>query len=245
MSLGIIGGTGLTELNGLAVEKEKTLKTPFGAPSAPFVIGKFRGEKVIFLARHGRPHKIPPHMINYRANMWGMKKLGATRILSVMAVGGITKKMKPMRIVIPDQIIDYTYARKHTFFAKNLKEVTHIDFSHPYTPALRNDLIREAKKKKIKVVKTGTYGCTQGPRLESGAEILRMQSDGCDVVGMTGMPEAALAHELNLDYAGMAIVANWAAGKTDSEITMEDIHYYLAEGMKSAMLILSGFIRSE
>jgi 5'-methylthioadenosine phosphorylase/5'-methylthioinosine phosphorylase len=173
-----------------------------------------------------------------------MKKLGVDQIISVMAVGGITKKMKPMRIVIPDQIIDYTYARKHTFFAKNLKEVTHIDFSHPYTPALRNELIKVARKTKIKIVRTGTYGCTQGPRLESSAEILRMEFDGCHVVGMTGMPEAALAHELNLDYAGIAIVANWAAGKTAAEITMEDIHYYLAEGMKSAMKLLSGFIKT-
>ncbi len=245
MSLGIIGGTGLTQLNGLQVIKEKTLKTPFGAPSAPFVIGKFKGEKIIFLARHGKPHRIPPHQINYRANIWGLKKLGVDEIISMVAVGGINKSMKPMHIAIPDQIIDYTYARKHTFFVKNLKEVTHIDFTHPYTPSLRRSLIKAAKKRNIKVTPTGTYGCTQGPRLESAAEILKMERDGCDMVGMTGMPEVALARELNLDYATIAIVANWAAGKSNADITMADIHYYLAEGMKSAMKILSNIVDSK
>ncbi|MCK4493047.1 MAG: S-methyl-5'-thioadenosine phosphorylase, partial [Methylococcales bacterium] len=135
--------------------------------------------------------------------------------------------------------------RKHTFFVKNLKEVTHIDFTHPYTPSLRRSLIKAAKKRNIKVTPTGTYGCTQGPRLESAAEILKMERDGCDMVGMTGMPEVALARELNLDYATIAIVANWAAGKSNADITMADIHYYLAEGMKSAMKILSNIVDSK
>ena len=244
MSIGIIGGTGLTEIKGLKITGQKKIKTPFGKPSAAYVIGKLKGKKVIFLARHGNPHRYPPHKVNYRANIWGFKKLGVKHIISIAAVGGITKAMKPAHIAIPDQIIDYSYGRNHTFFAKNLEEVTHIDFSYPYTKKLRNQLIKLATKKNIAISPMATYGCTQGPRLETAAEILRLENDGCDIVGMTGMPEAGLARELEISYATIAVVANWGAGKSAGEITMEEIHQHLSKGMGNAVQLLTAFIKT-
>ncbi len=244
MTIGIIGGTGLTEIKGLEIRGEKKIKTPFGKPSAAYVIGKLKGKAVIFLARHGNPHRYPPHKVNYRANIWGFKKLGVKNIISIAAVGGITKKMSPAHIAIPDQIIDYSYGRKHSFFAKNLEEVTHIDFTYPYTKKLRNQLISLASKKNIAISPIATYGCTQGPRLETAAEILRLENDGCDIVGMTGMPEAGLARELEINYATIAVVANWGAGKSAGEITMEEIHQHLSKGMRNAVQLLTMFIKA-
>ncbi|MGR9116131.1 MAG: S-methyl-5'-thioinosine phosphorylase [Gammaproteobacteria bacterium] len=240
--LAIIGGTGLTQLSGLKIIDRVQFDTPFGDPSAEFVTGELYDNKIIFLARHGNPHTIPPHMINYRANIWGLQQMGVEQILAVAAVGGITESMAPGHIAIPDQIIDYTYSRKHTFFEADLDEVIHIDFTHPYTPKLRAKLITAAANANIPVTPLGTYGCAQGPRLETAAEIQRMQRDGCDLVGMTGMPEAALAKELGIDYAAIAVVANWAAGKTDGEITMAEIEQHLHKGMSKTAEILKAFI---
>jgi len=240
--LAIIGGTGLTQLEGLKIVKRDTVTTPYGRPSAEFLTGDLYGREVIFLARHGNPHSIPPHKINYRANLYGLKQLGVEQIIAVAAVGGITSEMGPAHIAIPDQIIDYTYDRKHTFFEDQDDPVTHIDFTYPYSQALRTGLIQAAAKANIQVSPLGTYGCTQGPRLETTAEIRRMERDGCDLVGMTGMPEAALARELGIDYAALAVVANWAAGKTEGEITMAEIEQHLHKGMADAGEILKRFI---
>ncbi|WP_374089954.1 S-methyl-5'-thioinosine phosphorylase [Methylomicrobium lacus] len=240
--LAIIGGTGLTQLEGLKIVKRDTVTTPYGRPSAEFLTGDLYGREVIFLARHGNPHSIPPHKINYRANLYGLKQLGVEQIIAVAAVGGITSEMGPARIAIPDQIIDYTYDRKHTFFEDQDDPVTHIDFTYPYSQNLRTGLIKAAAKANIQVSPLGTYGCTQGPRLETTAEIRRMERDGCDLVGMTGMPEAALARELGIDYAALAVVANWAAGKTEGEITMAEIEQHLHKGMADAGEILKQFI---
>ena len=236
--LAIIGGTGLTRLSGLTTQSTQPLDTPYGNPSANFVFGKLQGKKIIFLARHGNPHTIPPHKINYRANIWGLKQLGVNEIISVAAVGGITQNMAPTHIAIPDQIIDYSYGREHTFFADNLESVSHIDFTFPYSKQLRNRIIQAAENINLPITHTGTYGCTQGPRLESAAEIRRMERDGCDLVGMTGMPEAALAKELEMDYAAIAVVANWAAGKSEGEISMVEIEQHLAIGMTNIMKLL-------
>jgi 5'-methylthioinosine phosphorylase len=240
--LAIIGGTGLTQLEGLTIVKRDTLTTPYGHPSAEFLTGDLHGREVIFLARHGNPHAIPPHKINYRANIYGLKQLGVERIIAVAAVGGITPEMGPAHIAIPDQIIDYTYGRYHTFFEDENDPVTHIDFTYPYSQKLRTGLITAAAKANIRVSPLGTYGCTQGPRLETTAEIRRMERDGCDLVGMTGMPEAGLARELGIDYAALAVVANWAAGKAEGEITMEEIEMHLHKGMADAAEILKMFI---
>jgi len=241
--LAIIGGTGLTQLADLKIVKREQLNTPYGAPSAEFITGQLDDKEVIFLARHGNPHRFAPHKINYRANIWGLKQLGVEQIIAVAAVGGISEKMGPAHIAIPDQIIDYSYGREHTFFDNDQEGVTHIDFTYPYSQKLRSRLITAASQAQLKISPLGTYGCTQGPRLESTAEIKRMEQDGCDLVGMTGMPEAALAKELNIDYAAIAVVANWAAGKTEGEITMAEIEQHLHKGMADTALLLKAFIR--
>ncbi len=240
--LAIIGGTGLTQLAELKIIKREQISTPYGTPSAEFVIGELNNQKeVIFLARHGNPHSIAPHKINYRANIWGLKQFGVTQIIAVAAVGGITSEMVPAHIAIPDQIIDYSYGRKHTFFEDENEPVTHIDFSYPYSQALRSGLIHAARQAGLSISPIGTYGCTQGPRLETAAEIKRMEQDGCDLVGMTGMPEAALAKELGIDYAAVGVVANWAAGKIEGEITMAEIEQNLHIGMANTAKLLKAF----
>ncbi len=239
-TLAIIGGTGLTQLGELNIIKREQLTTPYGAPSAEFVTGELNNVQVIFLARHGNPHSIAPHKINYRANIWGLKKLGVEHIIAVAAVGGITGEMAPAHIAIPDQIIDYSYGRLHTFFEEDA--VTHIDLTYPYSQKLRARLISAAAKANIKISPLGVYGCTQGPRLETAAEILRMERDGCDLVGMTGMPEAALAKELEMEYAGISVVANWAAGKAEGEITMAEIERHLHKGMANTAKLLQAFV---
>lgn len=240
--LAIIGGTGLSQIHDIKITASKQLKTPYGKPSADYICGNINGKEVIFLARHGNPHIIPPHKINYRANIWGLKQLNVTDVISVAAVGGITPAMHPSHLIIPDQIIDYSYDREHTFFAENLEHVTHIDFTYPYNKLLCSRLIKAAKKANLSISDSGTYGCTQGPRLESAAEITRMEQDGCDLVGMTGMPEAALAKELNINYAAIAVVANWAAGKSEGEITLTEIEQHLKRGMAKVTTLLTAFI---
>lgn len=236
--LAIIGGSGLGILRGLEPASERVEQTPYGDPSAPLSIGVFAGREIIFLPRHGRPHSVPPHRINYRANIKALQQCGAEIIIGINAVGGITRKMYPARIVIPDQIIDYTSSRPHTFYEGDPGRVVHVDFTRPYSEPARRLLVASAERLGFGAHAGGTYGATQGPRLETAAEILRMERDGCDVVGMTGMPEAGLARELGLAYASVCVVANWAAGKSDGEITIEAIDENLAAGMEKVQRLL-------
>ena len=212
LDLAIIGGTGLYKFSGLENVERRTLATPFGAPSDDIVLGTLAGKRVAFLARHGENHTLAPHRVNYRANVWALQHLGARRVIGVNAVGGIRDDMGPRVIAIPDQIIDYTHGRYDSFCDVEGAKVEHVDFTEPYSVALRGELLAAARGAGIAIIDGGCYGATQGPRLETRAEIARMRRDGCDLVGMTGMPEAALARELNLDYACLALVANWAAG---------------------------------
>jgi 5'-methylthioinosine phosphorylase len=236
--LAIIGGTGLTTLSTLENIRREVVHTPFGAPSAAITHGRLRGKEVAFLARHGYGHTIPPHRVNYRANLWALKHIGAERILAVAAVGGIRADMGPGKLAVPDQIIDYTFGRANTFFEEDLSHVIHIDFTHPYSDELRRQVIAAATTSGVEICSDGTYGATQGPRLETAMEINRMERDGCDLVGMTGMPEAALARELGLDYAACAVVANWAAGRGEGLITMEEIEKHLTTGMDAVKKML-------
>lgn len=229
--LAIIGGTGLTSLQDLEITRREVVHTPYGEPSGPVIHGVLFGKPISFLARHGNSHTIPPHMINYRANLWALKHIGVERVVAFAAVGGIDSRAEPGRILIPDQIIDYTWGREHTFFATGLDHVTHVDFTQPYCQALRGLLIKATGDAEVAFVEGGTYGATQGPRLETAAEINRLEQDGCDMVGMTGMPEAALARELGLSYATCAISVNWAAGRSEGAITMDDIKAALEVGM--------------
>lgn len=240
--LAIIGGTGLTSLKNLEIERREVMHTPYGEPSGPLVHGKLCGKEVVFLPRHGTAHTIPPHEVNYRANLWALEHIGIEKVIAVAAVGGITTRMRPQALVIPDQVIDYTWSRQHTFFQGDLKSVTHIDFTEPYCGELRDTLLQAGRAAGIELVDQGTYGATQGPRLETAAEITRMERDGCDMVGMTGMPEAALARELGLCYATCAVVANWAAGRGEGEISMEDIERNLKNGMDRLRRLLEQVI---
>lgn len=240
--LGIIGGSGLTAITQLRVLRRLVQQTPWGEPSGPLVVGEFAGRGVIFLPRHGQPHAIPPHRINYRANLWALHENGVRRVVAVNAVGGINDDLQPGHLVIPDQIIDYTSGREHTYFESDPDRITHVDFTEPYSREMRELLLATATELGFAVCACGTYGATQGPRLETAAEIMRMERDGCSVVGMTGMPEAALARELGMDYASICVVANRAAGKSTTPITIELMQQHLETGMERTLQLLEAVI---
>lgn len=226
IDLAVIGGTGLYALAALEDAQAHQPVTRYGAPSGPVRIGTLAGRRVAFLARHGEGHSLPPHKVNYRANLAALQALGARRVLALNTVGGITERFGPRVLACPDQLIDYTWGRVSTFCEEEGTEVLHVDFGDPYTPSLRAEVLAAAARAGTALVDGGCYGATQGPRLETRAEIARLRRDGCDLVGMTGMPEAGLARELGLDYACLAIVANWAAGAgpvTDETITLQEV----------------------
>ena len=224
ITLAVIGGTGVYKLANLRDVETREVETRFGKPSGPVRIGTLLGQRVAFLARHGEGHSVPPHLINYRANLAALQDIGATRVLALNTVGGIGDAFGPRVLACPDQLIDYTWGRISTLCEEPGTEVVHVDFGDPYTMLLRHKIIAAARVTGAALVGHGCYGATQGPRLETKAEIARMRRDGCDLVGMTGMPEAALARELGLDYACLAIGANWAAGcGTGEEITMAEV----------------------
>jgi 5'-deoxy-5'-methylthioadenosine phosphorylase len=244
--LAIIGGSGLTTLANLSVSRKVVATTAWGDPSSPITIGQIAGKSVMFLARHGPGHTIPPQKINYRANICALKDAGATKILAVAAVGGIGSACGPGRLVVPDQIIDYTSNRAATYFEGQDKQVVHIDFTWPYSQTLRDRVIEGARLASVAVVDGGVYGATNGPRLETAAEINRMERDGCTLVGMTGMPEAALAREQDVPYASLAVVANWAAGRGDSSqaISLEIIRETLDEAMEQARRVIEKMVQA-
>lgn len=241
----VIGGSGLYSLgNNFQLERREQLDTPFGKTSAEIQLGRWHQHNIVFLPRHGNSHQVPPHRINYRANLWALQSVGVTHIFSVNAVGGITADLPPHTLVVPDQIIDYTSARAHTFFDGNGQETEHIDFTWPYSASMRESIISVSDAANIGLVKSGTYGCTNGPRLESAAEIRKMSNDGCNMIGMTGMPEAALARELSIEYAAIALVVNWCAGIEGSVVEMDQIKLVLASGMDTVKsLILANLER--
>lgn len=214
--LAIIGGSGLAKLPVLEVTHRQVVRTPYGDPSCALTFGRIGEQNVVFIARHGHGHSLAPHEINYRANIWALHNQGVKGILSIGSVGGIRADMGPGTLVVPDNIIDYSWGRKHTFFDGPDRPVVHVDFSNPYDDGLRGKVIEAVNATGKQAVNQGIYACTQGPRLETAAEILRLERDGADIVGMTGMPEACLAREMNLPYAHLCLVVNWAAGKGGS-----------------------------
>jgi 5'-methylthioinosine phosphorylase len=244
IDLAVIGGSGLYNFPGLESAERRTVDTPYGPASGDIVVGDFAGKRLAFLARHGESHTLPPHRVNYRANLWALHSLGARQVVGVNAVGGIRGDMGPRVIVIPDQLIDYTHGRLTSYCDVEGAEVKHIDFSEPYTELLRRQLLAAAHTAGIAVIDGGCYGATQGPRLETRAEIARMKRDGCDLVGMTGMPEAVLARELEIEYACLALVANFAAGCGDeAEISIEEIFAHLAAATAEVPRILAALLR--
>lgn len=240
-TLGIIGGTGLTEFSELEViKRHDAIQTKLGQPSCAIVEGKLGNTRLLFLPRHGHPHAVAPHKINYRANLLALKQLGVDEIVAINAVGGIHKDAIAGHLSVPHQIIDYTCGRENTYFDGVFEPLDHIDFTHPYDQQLRQKLLAVLGQLNLKngYSDFGTYGATQGPRLETIAEINRLERDGCDLVGMTGMPEAALARELNIPYASLCLVVNPAAGKSDQLITMDDIRAVIEEGMVEAKKVI-------
>jgi 5'-methylthioinosine phosphorylase len=238
--LAIIGGRGLTQLANLKINHQQVMRTPYGEPSGAFLFGTLNQHDVIFLARHGYGHTIPPHLVNYRANLWALREHGASKIISVATVGGIRPDLEPGVIVVPDQIIDYTHGRDSTFFEVRDKPFINTDFTLPYSTNLRTRILHSAQIAKQPCMDGGVYAATQGPRLDSIAEINRYERDGADMVGMTGMPETALARELELEYATIAVVANYAAGRGDSAagINIEIVNATANEAMERVRGIL-------
>ncbi len=238
--LAIIGGTGLAALDGLQVERSDALSTPWGEPSAPLLHGRIDGRPIVFLARHGTARAIAPHAVNYRANIWALRAAGVQQVVAVNAVGGIGDGFAPGTLAVPAQLIDYTWGRAHTFCDGPIEPLQHVDFTEPYSRALRAELLAAAHAAGIPARDGGVYGATQGPRLETAAEIVRLARDGCDIVGMTGMPEAGLAREAGLEYACLAVVVNWAAGR--SKDIHAELERWVNEGMAGARRVLGALL---
>lgn len=235
--IGVIGGSGLYELKGLNMLEDKALNTPFGEPSAPYRVGEISGIRVAFLPRHGKGHNFPPHKINYRANIWGFRELGAHRIIAVNASGGIDTSFKPGEIVLLDQVIDMTQGMRSSTYYDGA-EVVHVDFTEPYCPELRKAILDAASGAGIKIRNTGTYICVNGPRLESRAEIEHYDRIGADVIGMTSMPEASLARELEICFSAIAVVTNYAAGLAGKKLTTEEVVKLMTDSNDSLKSIL-------
>lgn len=246
--LAVIGGTGLSQIEGFKSAGFKRVATPFSKKRIVVELCQQEDQTVAFLPRHGKDHQIPPHKINYRANLWALQMIGVTKIVAINAVGGIHPETGPSNFVLPDQIIDYTHGRSQTFFEDDLEFVTHIDFTYPFSNRVREaikvafDTVNSAQKSNKKLYDSGVYACMQGPRLETAAEVRRLKQDGCDIVGMTGMPEAALARELKIDYGMLALSVNWAAGLEDKEILMSDIEACVKEGMSFVLEVIKELV---
>jgi 5'-methylthioadenosine phosphorylase len=231
--LAIIGGSGLSQLANLEITRRQVVRTPYGEPSSPATFGHLGGVEIVFMARHGYGHTLAPHEINYRANVWALRELGAQEVIAVNSVGGIAAALGPGVLAVPDNLLDYTSGRPHTFFEGADQPVTHVDFTWPFDGQVRGALLDAGRAAGLAVHDGGVYATTNGPRLESAAEIDRLERDGAAMVGMTGMPEAGLARELGLPYAMLALAVNWAAGRGNSahQIALADIAHILDEGM--------------
>lgn len=238
-TIAVIGGTGMNQWPGLEILERRVLETPYGAPSAPLLFGRIHGTGAVFLARHGEGHKIPPHAINSRANIWALREAGIREIIAIAAVGAIAPWFEPGEIAVPIDLIDYSWGRTHTYSdGAPGSELHHVEFTEPYHPGLRRRLLDAASAAGVGVPGEGVMAVTQGPRLETPAEVRRMQRDGCDMIGMTGMPEAALAAELGLAYACLAVSVNWAAGIGSGGIH-DEIQRSIGTGMERVRGILA------
>ena len=244
--LAIIGGSGLTTLSNLDVSHREVVRTPYGEPSGALVFGQIAGHDAVFLPRHGYAHTIPPHRVNYRANLWALGHHRVSGIVSVASVGGIRADLQPGDLVLPHQIIDYTWGRQSTFFDGEATPVRQVDFTEPYDAPLRQSIERSGAALGVALKVGAVYAATQGPRLETASEVDRLERDGADVVGMTGMPEAVLARELELPYAAINVVANHAAGRASSlnGIHFESLEAVLHEAMARVRLIIEHVVQA-
>ena len=239
-TLGLIGGTGLTEWQDDVECLD--IDTPYGAASDPIRVIPTGGVRLLFLPRHGSPHRFPPHRVNYRANMWALKQAGAEQVLAVSAVGGITGQYSPGTLAVPDQLVDFSWGRQHSYHDSPDVPLVHVDFTHPYEGDLRRRVLDAARQASIGVVDGACIAVFQGPRLESAAEIAMARNAGCDLAGMTSLPEAGLARELGIDYAGLAVVSNWAAGVGGDSISEDDIAQTLKEPMSRVRRLLGALV---
>jgi len=239
--LAIIGGTGLTQMQQMENLRHELITTPFGEASGPLSHGTLWGHPVVFLPRHGYGHTIPPHKVNYRANLWALRQVNVGVVIAVNAVGVIRQDLEPGTLVLPDQLLDYTYGREHTYFDGSGEPLQHVDFTNPYSDRLRGLFKAAALEANIPLVDRACYGVTQGPRLETAAEIDRLERDGCQLVGMTGMPEAALARELGMQYVCIALGVNKAAGRGETGIH-EEMEAYLSLSMQRLGVLLKAVL---
>lgn len=221
MRIAIIGGTGVYDPSILTNIREETVSTSYG--DVTLKIGTYKGEEVAFLARHGSGHSIPPHKINYRANIMALKKAGVERVIATSAVGSLNRRMKPGDFVILDQFLDFTKSRTYTYFDGGDTGVVHIDYTDPYCPEVSRTIYEAAKALGIEAHQGGCYVCTEGPRYETAAEIRMFERLGGDLVGMTNVPEVILAREAGLCYGVIAMVTNWAAGISPTPLTHEEV----------------------
>ncbi len=236
--IAVIGGSAATLPYGFVAKEARAHATPWGEPSAPVHSGRLHGVPALYLARHGEPHTIAPHRINYRANLRALADLGASHVVALNTVGGIADAAAPGTLWIPDQLIDYTSGREGSYHDGVLLPLDHVEFAEPFDEGMREVLLAAAEGAGVPVQAHGVYGCTQGPRLETAAEIERLRRDGCDLVGMTAMPEAALARELGLRYAMLAMVVNRAAGRSAEPITMASVRAQSALCLEQAFGVL-------
>jgi 5'-deoxy-5'-methylthioadenosine phosphorylase len=242
MRLGVIGGSGADFFPvGTDLDRVASDELPWGECSAPVKRWRQRGHQILFIERHGEKGNIAPHRVNYRANLHALKTLGADQVIALNAVGGINKAAAPGQLVLPDQLVDYTWGREHTYFDEQHAELQFIEFTAPYDSNIRQFLVKAALAEGLGLLAEATYGVTQGPRLETAAEIERLERDGCDIVGMTGMPEAALAKELGLPYASLCFVVNWAAGRAVGDIHAE-IQQHLSAGIEAAASLVDRYL---
>jgi 5'-methylthioinosine phosphorylase len=235
-SIGLIGGTGLDNWD--FVDEAVQIETPFGSTSGRIGVFNFPKARLLFLPRHGTAHSVSPHKVNYRANLFALRQAGAEMVIAVNAVGGITSKFSPGTLVVPSQVVDYTWGRAHSFSDHQDFPLFHFDFTEPFSQNVREELLQAGKASGHDVIDGACIAVTQGPRLETAAEIERLEEDGSDLVGMTSMPEAALAREIGLNYASICVVSNWAAGKSNQPITMADIDATMSAGIASVRLLL-------
>ncbi|ASJ00174.1 S-methyl-5'-thioadenosine phosphorylase [Thermococcus gorgonarius] len=244
--IAIIGGSGVYDPSLLSNIREQVVETPYGR--VKLKIGEYEGEEIAFLPRHGEKHSVPPHKINYHANIWALYELGVERILATSAVGSLNLDMKPGDFVILDQLMDFTKTRHYTFYdgedsPHDRKFVAHIDFTEPYCPELRKALMSAAKELGLNYHPTGTYACMEGPRFETRAEIRALKILGADVVGMTQCPEAVLARELEMCYASVAVVTNYAAGISREKLTHTEVVELMEKKGNELKLLLMSAIR--
>ncbi|SNZ02545.1 5'-methylthioadenosine phosphorylase [Persephonella hydrogeniphila] len=259
--IGILGGSGLYEIDGLEIIEERRLQTPFGEPSDAYIVADYKGKRAVFLPRHGKGHKYPPHLINYRANIWGFRKLGVKKILSVSAVGGINPLLRAGDFVLSDQFLDFTKVRPVTFYEgvytihddedtneDLVKEyitgdrVVHIDVTQPFCPVMRNTLRNILEEEGIRYHFKGTYATTEGPRLETAAEIKALSRLGADIVGMTLVPEIVLARELSMHFASINVITNLAAGISEDRLTSDEVIQMMKEKNEEIKKVIIKFI---